>query len=437
MVNWVEHKDRDGLIAEVHARPRQLVPAPCAMARIDFFVSHEEAKAHITRLQARLAGRGGEMPADDARHHVYTEGGLRVVLERHTEFVSYTLIDTEPPKTPFGEDLLAKAPDDAFEEMPGARVSAIRLHLADSKTGTLDEKLCDKLFGHTDYAASSLRGGDASMACDFRPDEDGFMRFVVFDSTKAAAVRGRMVQRIFELEAYRMAAMLALPVARDAGAVLAKLESQLDEVSLRIAAGPHAAKDRDILQRLTRLAGDAETLRAKGEYRFAAARAYGAIVEDRNDRLRASRIEGHERVGVFIERRLQPALRTCEAIAARQNAVAERVDRAVQLLATRVQVDVEEQNKNILSSMNSRAEAQLRLQQAVENLSAVAITYYAVSLIYYIFQGLSTAGMGVEPTYAAAISTPIIFVTALFGVRLVRNWLDKRMKEPALPDEDD
>jgi uncharacterized membrane-anchored protein len=208
------------------------------------------------------------------------------------------------------------------------------------------------------------------------------------------------------------------------------LNGPWDETSDRIAAGPHAAKDRDILQRLTRLAGEAEQLRARGDYRFAAARAYGRIVDVRAERLRADRIEGHERIGVFIERRLQPALRTCEAVASRQQAVAERVDRAVRLLATRVQVDLEEQNKGLLDAMNRRAEAQLRLQETVEALSAVAITYYAVSLIYYLARGGEAAGLGLQPYIVAAIATPVIFLTALFGVRFMRQWLKSRAEDP-------
>ena len=430
MVYWRDHDAREALISEVHARPRPPVPAPASVARIDLFVTPEEGDLHLARLRARLAEAGEVAPEEGARHHVYGEGPLKIVFERHTEFVSYTVFDNDPPDSPFKGDPLDKAPREAFEDMPGQRLSAVRLHILPRKDGGLDEKICESVFGKSDFAASALRGGAASLAADFEPDGDGYMRFLVFDSATADAVRGRMVQRILEMEAYRMAAMLALPLARETSGVLNRIERSLDEVSDRIAAGPHAAKDRDILQRLTRLAGEAEQLRARGDYRFAAARAYGRIVDVRNERLRAERIEGHERVGVFIERRLQPALRTCEAIASRQQAVAERVDRAVRLLATRVQVDLEEQNKSVLNAMNRRAEAQLRLQETVEALSAVAITYYAVSLIYYVARGAQSALPGLEPYLVAAIATPVVFFSALFGIRWVRSLLKKRIHTP-------
>lgn len=434
MVYWREHDARAALVSEVHARPRPPVPAPASVARIDLFVTPEEGDLHLARLRARLADAGADVPDEGVRHHVYYEGDLQIVFERHTEFVSYTVFDRDPPAEPFKGDPLKKAPKEAFEDLPGARLSAVRLHIVDTKDGALDPKMSEKAFGNADYAASALRGGSAALAGDFIPDSDGYMRFLVFDTvTEPEAVRGRMVQRILEMEAYRMAAMLALPVAREAGATLNRIERALDQVSDRIAAGPHAAKDRDILQRLTRLAGEAEQVRARGDYRFAAARAYGRIVDVRDQRLRAERIEGHERVGVFIERRLAPALRTCEAVASRQRAVAERVDRAVRLLATRVQVDVEEQNGGLLDAMNRRAETQLKLQETVEALSAVAITYYAVSLVYYVARGAESAGMRVEPYILAAIATPLVFFSALFGVRWVRGFMKKRMDSQGKP----
>ncbi|MFW5662043.1 MAG: DUF3422 family protein [Oceanicaulis sp.] len=425
MTEWRDHEARAALLGELHARPRPAVTAPGAAARIDLQTTPGEAARHVGRLRDRLEARGEPVPEAGSRHHVYTEGDLKVVFERHTEFVSYTLFDTAPG-APFETDILTKAPADAFDSLPGARVSAIRIHIEKSADGVLDETLAERVFGRPEYAASHVRGGDAALASDFQPDADGFIRFLVFDSTPSDVVRGRMVQRIFELEAYRMAAMLALPVAREAGPLLEKLEAEMDTMSDRIAAGPHAAKDRDILQRLTRLAGEAERLRARGDFRFGAARAYGDIVQDRNLRLREARIEGHERVGVFIERRLAPALKTCEAIATRQQALAERVDRGVQLLATRVQVDVEEQNAELLDAMNRRAAAQLKLQETVEALSTVAITYYAVGLILYVAQGLQEGGWGVNPYLVAGVATPVVFFTVLAGVRLVRVWLKRQ-----------
>src|SRR3546814_18423991 len=56
---------------------------------------------------------------------------------------------------------------------------------------------------------------------------------------------------------------------------------------------------------------------------------------------------------------------------------------ASNLLRTRVDIELEAQNRDVLMSMNRRARLQLRLQETVEGLSVVAISYYVVGLVGY------------------------------------------------------
>ncbi len=408
------HEHRNALLDELHARPRPLLGAPCLVTRLDIQVELQDMDAHGQRLAEHVD------IDPNARHATFKMGGFEVAFERRTEFITYTIIDPSPTKEPFSAPAVDPGLNAILDGLPGKLVSAIRLHLDVNKDGAPDLETCTKLFGKDRFAASFLRGGMASVAGDFRPDENGFIRFLVRDGSDNPATRGRMVQRIVEMEAYRAAAMLALPLARAAGGQLNELEANLDEVSQHIAAGPDSLKDRDILDRLTTLAGKAEKLRAEGDYRFAAARAYGDLVKDRNIRLREERVEGHERVGVFIEKRLNPALQTCSAVSARQNALAQRVDRAVRLLTTRVQVDLEDKNADVLDAMNRRAAAQLRLQEAVEALSTVAMTYYGVGLIFYLAKGSAEAGLDINPELIAGASTPVLFFGIWFGLRFVR-----------------
>jgi len=55
---------------------------------------------------------------------------------------------------------------------------------------------------------------------------------------------------------------------------------------------------------------------------------------------------------------------------------------------TRIDVELERQNRDLLASMNNRAKLQLRLQQTVEGLSVAAISYYVVSLLAYLLKGI-------------------------------------------------
>ena len=85
----------------------------------------------------------------------------------------------------------------------------------------------------------------------------------------------------------------------------------------------------------------------------------------------------------FLERRLLPAMRTCQAVENQLESLSRRIDRAIDLLRARVDVTLESQNQKVLAQMNRRSQLQLRLQQTVEGLSVAAISYYMVGLTRY------------------------------------------------------
>src|SRR5207253_9320182 len=55
-----------------------------------------------------------------------------------------------------------------------------------------------------------------------------------------------------------------------------------------------------------------------------------------------------------------------------------KLARAANLLRTRVDVELERQNRDLLTSMDRRHQLQLQLQATVEGLSVAAISYYVV-----------------------------------------------------------
>ena len=79
-----------------------------------------------------------------------------------------------------------------------------------------------------------------------------------------------------------------------------------------------------------------------------------------------------------------PALKTCDAFEERLTGLSQRISRAGSLLRTQTEILIQEQNRNLLASMDRRAQAQLRLQQTVEYLSIIAGTYYGVGLVGFL-----------------------------------------------------
>jgi uncharacterized membrane-anchored protein len=113
-------------------------------------------------------------------------------------------------------------------------------------------------------------------------------------------------------------------------------------------------------------------------------------------------------------------MRTCASTEERQANLSRKLARAAQLLRTRVNIDLERQNRDLLQAMNRRAHLQLRLQQTVEGLSVAAISYYLSSLAHLIFEGMHAAGFHISPEVATAAVVPVALVIVAAIVRRIR-----------------
>jgi uncharacterized membrane-anchored protein len=227
-----------------------------------------------------------------------------------------------------------------------------------------------------------------------------------------------MLQRLFEIEAYRVLALLALPFARREGPRVLEIERALAALTGEI--GREGREDEALLADLTRLAAEVEGKVAATQSRFGASRAYHDLVRSRIVELRERRIPGLQTIEEFMARRLGPAVATCEAVARRLTDLSERVARASGLLSTRVDISRQRQNQSLLASMDRRARLQLRLQETVEGLSVAAITYYVVGLVGYGAKALRAAGVAVDPDLVMGVAIPIVAILAALGARYVR-----------------
>jgi uncharacterized membrane-anchored protein len=174
-----------------------------------------------------------------------------------------------------------------------------------------------------------------------------------------------------------------------------------------------------VLHDLLTIAADLENLAVGVSFRFGATLAYEAIVNQRIEALREHRIAARQTFGEFMMRRYDPAMRTVKSTDTRLKSMADRAQRAAELLRTRVDVQRSAQNQDLLASMDRRADLALRLQHTVEGLSVVAISYYAVSLAGYVAAPLAE-GWGFEKPWAMAALTPLVVGAVWLMVRRIR-----------------
>ena len=415
-----DHPLRLELNDEAHARPPEALTAPQRITFLALFSdwsAREREWQHVCEL-ARLFDVAPPRP--NVNHYSADMGPFRLKWERHSEFTRYKFIVGGVGDDPFAEPAIGLVPAGWLAGVPGQMLVSFHVAVLRADEAPMDhEALAVRWFDRNPLVGAEVAGGAAVALTDFRIHGDGFSRLVLFDRGLAPRQAGRTVQRLLELDTYRVLALLALPLARDTAPVLSRLEQELAQITKSLT----GAREQDeplLLDRLTRLEAEIEGLASDTHFRFSAGAAYHELVLQRITELREGRIHGLQTFREFIERRLAPAMNTCEAVAARQDSLSQRVARATQLLSTRVDVTRERQNQAVLESMNRRAKMQLRLQQTVEGLSVVAITYYLASLVGYIAKGLEAAGFRVDPYLATGISIPVVGLAVALGVGRIR-----------------
>jgi uncharacterized membrane-anchored protein len=400
---WRYHPDRDALLAEAHARPYVLV-APLMIATRIATLSGEKGaatdRAHMTKLCRML---GHVEPTEGAAWHALEAGQWRLRWERHTELSTWTFFREPLGNMPFAETALDLAPADWVNALPGEVIVATTLELR-----TPDQAGDPMRLFASDVAGAEIEDGLMTVYSDFRTDARRMTRWLLIDRSGDPGHCGRQVRSILEIETYRLMALLAFPVARATGGEVSRIEQEAGELASQLAGAHEPERDRALLGRLVALAGRAEGLNAQTTYRFSAARAYHEIVRDRIRDLRETPVKGLQTLGDFMERRLAPAMRTCDSITDRKRRVIERIARTERMLNTRVEIAAEGASFALLASMDRRAKMQLMLQRTVEGLSVAAISYYAIGLLSYAFAALSHLWPALDPKFLTGLSVPVV-----------------------------
>ena len=187
---------------------------------------------------------------------------------------------------------------------------------------------------------------------------------------------------------------------------ISELDNQLTELMVDMAR--EGSQPETNLSSLLSISTELESMSARSSFRFGATGAYEAIVNQRVSVLRETRFLGRQTFSEFMMRRYEPAMRTVKSTERRLQALADRAIRAGDLLRTRVDVDRSAQNQALLESMDKRAALQLRMQNTVEGLSVVAISYYSVSLCGYLLYPLSASSGISKGMLTAAVTLPVV-----------------------------
>ena len=417
---------RQTLSDELHARAFHDFDGAGRFVRFVFLTGDGDG-AVLDYVNAFLASSGCA-PIDPSQKFQRVDlGAFALRLEKHTEFVSISFIERGRP---IASGLLKDAFDAGKSGLPLAWVRATPAPLFHAiwleiggkpPRGNTTERMLTAMQARS--VASNLFGDSQSQIhFAFDIDDDGFSRIAVFNDGIAPNRMGRTIQRIVELETYRLLAMLGFAAVRENGAGLGRIETTVAGLTTDLAA-QIKQPDGQVQQLLTVLsaqAADLEEIYSRTSYRLAATKAYDAILNDRIGGLRLVRLEGFQGIRGFLGRRMTPAMDSCRAFSERLTRLSERITRAGDLMRTQTEMIIQRQNRDLLRSMNSRARQQLRLQQTVERLSVAAVTYYGVGIVGYLAQALPLDVWGWDVKLVKAAAVPVIAFLVWLTIREVK-----------------
>lgn len=420
VMGLVEHEQRLKLHNELHAGAVELLEAPTQISHLVLLCDNE--KADIERsLIAQLCERYDVAPPTlHSNHFSSTLGAYRLNWERHTGYSTYTFFHSVPFAAPFAESAICNVSNEWLATLPGEIIVATHVALESKESPLRDLKELSFLFASNTVIGSEVAAGSAIVWTDNQIHSDGFGRILIHDVDLRPKQAGRLVRRLLEIETYRVLAMMPVPMIRDYIPQLARFDERLAALTENTRRLESLEDEQLLLNELTQLAAEIERISARTSQRFNASSMYYDIVKLRVNQLREKRIQGLQMFQEFMDQRLSSAMGTCTLVNNKLETLSTRVERASSLLRTRVEISMEKQSRDLLESMDKRAHLQLRLQETVEGLSIVVLSYYLVGLIGYGLKAIKAAGVNLNTELATGVAIPFVVGAVFLLIRRLR-----------------
>ena len=401
-----DHALRISLSEIMHGRSLRVEALPARIRQ--WLILHREGdRDPLATWLDRISA--GQSSSAAGRFAVETSDASHV-WEAHTEFSTITMIRT---------GAASRDPIDTCEwldGLPGEIFRSVEILVG----GEADFSWNAEAELDPSRAVSSLAfGGVARILSDFTIKRSHAGMIFIKDEGLQNDEPARLVQTLLEIGNYRKLALLGFPVARELIPWLTSAEARHAAISEKINSPSHNRAD--VLTELLNLSAEVECRASRARYRLGATSSYNLLTRDRLVSLREVRLPGYSTWAEFIERRLLPAMRTCEISQSRLDGLSERINRSASLLSLEQNVALNTRSQASLASMNRRAMLQLRLQSLVEGFSIFAISYYIINLLEHLLGAVSVPGDEPQSKMIVAGLVPLVLAAV---------WLFMRRRRP-------
>ena len=419
------HPLKDALIDELHNRPFPVVDLPAQVSSL-VFLHNGNREAELDQLIALAQSQGATAPKANADCYYQSLKEFDLRWEFHNEFSTYTVIRHGEPEQALFTDIFSFLPSDWVKNLQGQVIAANHIDLRPAALAPKTEQEFAQKFNDQRLVGSKIYDGLATIWTSVQSEDDGFIRTLIIDEGLDSSQAGRVIRNLLEIAAYRSMTLLALPTARQLMPEVRHLEQRLVETNDKLNQLVSLEDEQALMNELIEEATQLEKLVADHNFRFSASEAYFNLTESRLDMLREQKIPTIRTLKQFHARRFIPAFNTCMSVVKRKENLSKRISRTSELLHLRLQLSLETQNQQLLASMDKRSEIQLRLQQTVEGLSVIAMTYYSMSLIELLLKPVVMENyLPISQGMALALITPVVFFGAIFLTLRIRKKLHR------------
>jgi len=404
----------------------------CPMGSVDQNNTHSHYEADYAHVRKICDFFHVHPPAHGMRFHSVDLGGVcHMRWERHTEMQTYTFFkpvdSAETFSSPFAPQNVPvnSLPSDWLATLPGAVITALHIAVVGDSKAESATALCPdefreakRLLNHNGHVVgAAVHRGTFRAYTDFKEHGDSYGRIVLYPMPNLAhrMAGGKVIQRLIEVDKYRKMALVALPLAQQLAPEVERLNGELQSVMTAVQtldADMDNDERRDNLHRLCRLSGLSLKHQTMSEYRFSASTSYSELVDDRLDDLNVEKIEGIPNIRTFVQSTTHPAIRTCKSVAARLKSFSQSSQLTAELMQTSLTVRQQAHSAEQLVEIKSNAKTQLLLQESVEGLSVVAITYYSCGVLGYVLKSAAAIGalapLGVAPEVLLGGAVPVV-----------------------------
>ncbi len=388
---------------ELHERPALDVQIPAHLHHCAYLLGEDQGqRAEATALMKQLfADLGVDTTGERVgnRHAIgektYANGDcLRITWELHSEFCSYTFthMTSDQAALQFGP-LKLPEPLPAFDPQ-WERFLAIDLLVVNGEQVTDSER--QGPFSKQRLYGSLMHGGSGQAWTAFSLDDREWGHYIVKAGDFSPLQLGRHIKRILDIEVYYHLTLMPLNEFRQRSVDLRKLEMAFtretsDMFDALVDASPD--EERRWLALLTELSAQVTRLKEAMRFRIGAAESYHRLFHRQLKNMEAGRAQaGTQSLGSFLIGRTDPAIRGYNNFNERLDSLSRGLNRASNMLGTRVELTVQKQNLDLLQNMARQGQQQLMLQRTVEGLAIIVLSYYLTGLLGYVVGAVHKAG---------------------------------------------